>query len=104
MPRERPDGAAHRVRAFDHLIDGVRAYAVNLNTHRAYREFRQARAEMRQAGESLDGLKLAATLTRYSKRGRSYVRSLRTIIRANNLGPLDTARLRSGSLASLDPS
>ncbi len=80
------------VRAFDNLLEAVRAYARNLNTHAAYREFRQARAALRRAGKPLDGHALAGTLTRYSARGPAYVRSLRAIIAANGLGALDAAR------------
>lgn len=92
-PRARESGKSHQVMAFDSLLDAVRAYAVNLNTHRAYTEFRKRRWGMRRAGNPIDGNDLAGTMLRYSERGKDYVRSLRTIISVNDLEGLDGARL-----------
>lgn len=84
----------HRVRSFATLVDAVRAYAHNLNTHRAYAEFRRLRAALRAAdGRALDGEALAGSLGHYSERRDAYVDSLRSIIRANNLRAFDAARL-----------
>lgn len=80
------------IRPFASLLDAVRAYAHNLNTHAAYREFRRLRATVRESGRPLDGHALAGTLTGYSERGSAYVRSLRAIIRANGLSAYDAAR------------
>jgi Bax protein len=92
-PSRRDIGLTHGVRAFPSLLDGARAYARNLNRHRAYRRFRARRAEMRRAGERLDGGALAATLSRYSERGEAYVATIRRLIESNALGALDDARL-----------
>lgn len=101
VPSERDKGKSHLVRAYDDLLDGVRAYARNLNTHRAYREFRKMRAETRGKGRELDGYALAGTLKRYSERGAGYVESVRTIMRTNELRSLDRARLKGAVLAKL---
>jgi Bax protein len=93
VPLERPEGMTYKVRSFDRLIDSVNAYLLNLNTHRSYDGFREARAAMRQAGTPPDGAALAGELQRYSERGQEYVDLLRGIIRKNRLSPLDTARL-----------
>ncbi|MEO5336815.1 MAG: glucosaminidase domain-containing protein [Magnetospirillum sp. WYHS-4] len=93
-PKEREDGASHKVRAFDSLSDSARSYVHNLNTHKAYQGLRKARAAMRDKGETLSGHKLAAELIRYSERGLDYVADLRNIMSANDLGKLDKARLR----------
>lgn len=98
VPRQRDEGRAHRVRSFGSLIDAVAAYVHNLNTHRAYREFRAARATMRKRNKSLDGAELARTLTRYSERGKKYVRTIRSIINVNRLGDFDALRLRSEAI------
>lgn len=82
------------VRPFTSLAAAVEAYALNLNTHRAYADFRARRAEMRRHGRSLDGHELALHLERYSERKHDYVRAVRGIIRANNLQPFDHARFR----------
>lgn len=80
------------VRTFGNLSDAVRAYARNLNSHGAYRDFRSARAAARASGRPLDGFALAGTLTGYSERGHGYVKSLRLIMRANGLSAFDAAR------------
>ncbi len=82
-------------RNFPSLLTAVEAYAHNLNTHRAYREFRAARAQMRRQSGGIDAYALAGTLHRYSERGDGYVQDLRSIIRANDLEAFDTARLNN---------
>jgi Bax protein len=101
VPSKRDNGKSHLVRVYDHLLDGVQAYSLNLNTHAAYRGFRKMRADMRRTGHELDGYALAGTLTRYSERGAAYIESIRTIMRINDLRPLDHARLRRAMLANL---
>lgn len=92
--RSAGDSAISAVRSFSSLAAAVRAYALNLNTHKAYAEFRTRRAEMRLLGRELDGHELAIHLDRYSERRHDYVRAVRGIIRANNFQPFDQARLR----------
>lgn len=93
VPRERENGQTHRVAAFDSLLDATRAYVRNLNSHRAYREFRDMRAHFRAEGREPDGLDLAGTLGRYSQRGGDYVRRIRDLIAVNGLRRLDDAAL-----------
>lgn len=84
-----------RVRKFEQLEDAVVAYAVNLNTHRAYADFRRAREQARREGKPLDGHALAQHLQRYSERGMDYVRDIRALMRVNGLRAFDRARLDS---------
>ncbi len=93
VPHNRDEGKTFRVRAFDHLIDGVKAYAHNLNSHFAYKDFRAARAGMRAESGRVDGYRLAGALQRYSERGADYISTIRLIMRANTLRVLDRARL-----------
>lgn len=93
VPEKRPDGTTFRVRAFDHLIDGVKSYAHNLNSHSAYRDFRNERAKMRAETGEIDGYRLAGALLRYSERGADYIKTLRVIMRANTLRAFDDAKL-----------
>lgn len=93
VPLGRAEGKTHRIRAFGSLIDSVRAYMLNINTHRAYRALRRERAALRRRGAPLDGSDLAQFLDKYSQRGDAYVADLQTIIAANNLSALDDARL-----------
>ncbi len=92
-PQKRDDDKDHRVRAFTSLIDAVKAYIFNLNTHRAYRQFRQERLALRVRGQRLTGTGLASTLSSYSERGSKYVRTIQSIIIGNQLQSLDKARL-----------
>lgn len=82
-----------RVRRFDDLPGAVAAYALNLNTHRAYAEFRRARERALAEGKPVDGHALAQHLQRYSERRMDYVRDVRSVMRANGLRALDRARL-----------
>ena len=93
VPARRDADRFHKIKAFETLLDAVRAYARNLNTHRAYRKFRSARAGFRQEGTSLDGLALSSSLAKYSERGDEYVKSLRRLIQGNRLENLDRAKL-----------
>lgn len=96
VPAERAAGARFKVKRFDRLLDAVRSYAQNLNTHPAYLGFRKLRSRLRAEGGGaggLDPLRLAEALERYSARGPDYVKAIKTIIRANDLTALDGVRL-----------
>ena len=81
------------IKSFETLIDSVRAYVRNLNTHRAYREYRDMRAQLRAKDKPLDGRVLAGALHRYSELGVVYVNAIRTMIGQNGLRRFDDARL-----------
>lgn len=89
------DGNGVRFAAFDTLYDSAEAYARNLNTHPAYRDFRSLRADMRQAGDVPNGYTLMGTLTAYSELGGEYIAYVRRLMRANGLQALDDARLEA---------
>ncbi len=97
------DGAVVGQASFPSLLDAVRSYVHNLDTHHAYHAFRRARAEARRAGRDLDGLALAATLTAYSELGRDYVDDVESVIRGNGLDRLDDARLDSAAAGHAGP-
>ena len=92
--QQRESRGDYKIAAFDAPLQSVQAHARNLNTHRAYAEFRRMRAEMRAENRRLSGNELAATLTSYSERGAEYVKSLRSIMSYNTLDPADDAYLR----------
>ncbi|MBF0356831.1 MAG: glucosaminidase domain-containing protein [Alphaproteobacteria bacterium] len=98
IPTDRAPNAGFAVKSFASLAEAVRAYALNLNTHQAYQEFREARWTAREANLPLDGLQLTDTLHRYSERGDDYVETLRKLIRQNGLAALDEARLGNRAL------
>ena len=93
VPLRRDKGKSHKVQSFETLIDSVRAYTLNLNSHRAYKLFRSTRQSIRRSGSAIDGWVLAGKLHKYSERGVDYVISLRNLIDHNGLAALDGARL-----------
>ena len=93
VPEKRQEGKTHKIRAFETPLEAVAAYIKNLNTHRAYRKLRRMRADLRAQGAGLNGLTLAGGLEAYSEKGQAYVDLVRQIIAANELRPLDKARL-----------
>lgn len=101
VPTSREEGKTHKIRAFDSPLDSVSSYIHNLNTHRAYQEFRKMRASMRRGGQDLDGNRLAEALSRYSEKGWDYVELLKVVINANNLTAYDQARLAGRRLAAI---
>ncbi len=103
VPQDRREGSGdHRVAAFETLLDSVRAYAMNLNTHAAYREVRLSRAARRGDDSALDGHVLAAYLGPYAETGADYVATVRRVIRQNGLGRLDGARLGTRPAAQIE--
>ncbi len=80
---------------FSSVGESTEAYIANLNTHPAYADFRSERAAMRERGETIEGYRLIGTLLRYSERGLDYVQFVRQIMRENELGDFDKARLSS---------
>ncbi|MAX48066.1 MAG: hypothetical protein CMM78_07640 [Rhodospirillaceae bacterium] len=95
VPEQRKDGLTHKIKVFDTPLEAVAAYIKNLNTHRAYRSLRDIRAKMRREGSTLNGVALAAGLESYSEKGHEYIELIRGIISANELRPLDKAKLRN---------
>ena len=93
VPQGREVGRTHKIKSFQLLTDSVRAYVHNLNTHNAYKGFREKRQMLRAEGKQLDGMALVSTLGAYSELKGQYLDMLRSIITANDLQPLDRARL-----------
>ena len=102
-PKDADEGKGHKVMKFNVLQASVRAYQRNLNTHRTYREFRKARAELRDLNKPLDSMQLSKYLNKYAETGNQYVEVLQKIIEQNNLKDFDDAKLlpSSGDLESL---
>ncbi len=97
-PKDADKSQGHKVMRFNVLQASVRAYQRNLNTHKSYKEFRIARAELRDKGEALDSLILAKYLNSYAETGNQYVEVLKKIIKQNNLKDFDDAKLLPSSI------
>ncbi|MGC6453196.1 MAG: glucosaminidase domain-containing protein [Candidatus Puniceispirillaceae bacterium] len=82
------------VRSFPNLFGSVRAYMHNLNTHPSYATFRDRRHLLRGRQRADRGFQLANFLDSYAEIGTAYVDKLQTLIRSNDFGRFETARLR----------
>jgi len=101
--QQRSELGNYKIASYETPLESVIAYMHNLNTHQAYKGLRARRAELRKAGEKINGWELANTLTRYSERGQAYVDSLRSLMKVNKLGPTDDAYLSDGPTILLIP-
>ena len=97
-PADADDNATHKVMKFKILKSSIRAYQRNLNTHSGYKEFRMARAALRDNRRNLDGLILATYLNRYAETGTEYVKIIKQIIKQNNLTDFDKVKLLPSSI------
>lgn len=97
-PKEAEENEGHKVMRFNVLQASVRAYQRNLNTHKTYKEFRSARAKLRDAEKPLDSIILSIYLDKYAETGEQYVKTLQKIIEQNNLKDFDNAKLLPSSL------
>ncbi|AFS48077.1 Mannosyl-glycoprotein endo-beta-N-acetylglucosaminidase [alpha proteobacterium HIMB5] len=96
-PKDSDSSEGHKVMKFNILQASVRAYQRNLNTHKSYKEFRKARAELRSQGKELDSMILSEHLDKYAETGTKYVEILQKIIEQNNLKDFDDAKLLPSS-------
>ena len=97
-PKDAEKDEGHKVMKFNILQASVRAYQRNLNTHSTYKEFRSARAKLRDAGKPLDSIILSEYLDKYAETGKQYVEVLKKIINQNNLKDFDDAKLLPSSI------
>jgi Bax protein len=82
------------VRSFPNLFGSVRAYMHNLNTHAQYARFRERRDLLRGRKRNDLGMQLSVFLDGYAEIGMAYVDKIQTIIRINDLGQYEAARLQ----------
>jgi Bax protein len=102
-PKEAKEGQSHKVMKFNILQASVRAYQRNINTHSTYKDFRKARAKLRDSKKPLDSIELSKYLNKYAETGNQYVEVLQKIIKQNKLQDFDDAKLlpASANLESL---
>ena len=97
-PKEAKEGEDHKVMKFNILQASVRAYQRNLNTHSTYKDFRKARAKLRDSNNKLDSIELSKYLNKYAETGNQYVEVLKKIIKQNKLQDFDDAKLLPSSV------
>ena len=100
-PKNKDPNQSHKILQFQILKASVRAYKNNLNTHNAYKEFREVRAQLRQEDKKIIGLDLTKYIKNYAAIGEKYVTIINGIIEQNSLTDFDKAdllptRLRTG--------
>ena len=93
LPKEQDPDQTHKIMQFQILKASVKAYKNNLNTHNAYQEFREVRAQLRQENKKVTGLSLTKYLKNYAAIGEKYVAILEDIIEKNSLADFDNANL-----------
>ena len=92
-PKKKDPNQSHKILQFQILKASVRAYKNNLNTHNAYQEFREVRAQLREEGKKATGLDLAKYIKSYAAIGEKYVIIIEDIIERNALTDFDNANL-----------
>jgi len=98
VPERRARNARHEVQTFATVEEAISSYFRNLNTHKAYTEFRRVRAQLRAEGEPISGSRLVATLEKYSSRGAAYTHELRRVIKANRFEQLTLSSINQDTL------
>lgn len=87
VPKQRSKGMIHEVQSFDNVQQAIHGYFMNVNRHKAYAELRKIRQQ--RATDDLDllsvttALALADGLVRYSERGETYVKEVKSAINFN---------------------
>lgn len=85
VPQNREEGKRHKIRIFKSISDSIASYMLNLNRHRAYKEFRVARYNAKISNKPFTGIKAAMTMQRYSEIGKRYNKLVSSIIKKNRL-------------------
>jgi Bax protein len=92
-PERRESNEKFFIKRFSNLSESTRSYFKNINTHRAYADFREERKKFRMNGIKLSGVKLVKFLTSYSERRDEYVKDVENVIQSNNFMKFDNSYL-----------
>jgi Bax protein len=92
-PERRESNEKFFIKRFSNLSESTRSYFKNINTHRAYVDFREERKKLRMNGIKLSGVKLVKFLTSYSERRDEYVKDVENVIQSNNFMKFDNSYL-----------
>lgn len=89
VPRARNAGAARELAKYKTVKGSVKAYILNLNSHRTYASMRAIRTKLRASGKVISGRELTRGLSKYSVRGAAYIKEIQGMIRVNKLAQFD---------------
>jgi len=94
-PKNRNKEDEFFIKKFSNLSESVRSYLKNINSHRAYEDFREERKKLRMSGENLSGYKLVNFLKGYSERKEFYIKDVKEIMTSNNFQKYDKGNIRN---------
>lgn len=89
IPKHRSKGKIHKIRIFDSLQDSINAYALNLNTNMAYKDFRAKRAKYKSSNRKYTGQIASQTMINYSAIKEKYIKLLKNVIKQNHFHKFD---------------
>ncbi len=89
VPLLRDEGEKHLVKAFDSVDKSVQSYFNNLNSHYAYKDFREVRKIMREKNNFSNIKLLIKELDSYAT-DINYIKTINLIIDANKLDQFDS--------------
>ena len=84
VPLLREEGEKHLVKSFESVDKSVQSYFNNLNSHRAYKDFRDVRKVMRKNNNFDDVELLVNELDTYAE-DEKYIHTINSIIKVNRL-------------------
>ena len=82
------------VKSFPDLISSVRQYMLNINTHRAYKQFRENRLLQIKTNNQIDGKALTKYLKNYAETGSLYTDMLNKMINQNKFSMFNNLELK----------
>ena len=88
IPLNRDSGKTHLIKSFNSFDSSVKSYFNNINSHYAYREFRNIRKIMRDKNNFSDVNLLVEKLETYAA-DSNYVNTIRSVIEKNNFKLFD---------------
>ena len=88
VPLEREVGDKHLIKSFTSYDNSVSSYFKNINSHNAYKEFRQVRYLMRNKNNFSNIALLINKLNSYAE-DNNYIRTLSSVINKNNFDKFD---------------
>ncbi len=89
VPLNRIDGAKHLIKSFSSYDNSVSSYFKNINSHHAYREFRNVRRIMRSKNNFSDINLLIENLNSYAE-DDNYINTLKIVIQKNNFNSFNS--------------
>ena len=89
VPLLREEGEKHLVKSFDSVNKSVQSYFNNLNSHYAYKDFREVRKIMREKNNFSNLKLLIEELDSYAA-DVNYIKTINSIIDANQFNKFDS--------------